>query len=163
MSDTNDTRTGAGRKPRARWILMGIAGLLAVAVAGTTWSAVAYSERSWDGDRFERHVEWKIEHMLDEVDASDDQREKVSAIATSVLADMEEFRDLGREGRQALVAALTADTIDRDALEALRQSKIETADRASRRLLTALADAAEVLTPVQRAELAAEWTPRWRD
>ncbi|MDD9991600.1 MAG: periplasmic heavy metal sensor [Rhodospirillales bacterium] len=151
------------RKARPRWILMSIAGALVLVVGGMTWSAVAYSKRSWDGDKIERFVEWKIDGMLDEVDATDEQREQVRTITTAALADMEEFRDFKREGRQALVEALTQEAVDREALEALRQNKLAAADRASQRLLAALADAAEVLTPAQRAELAEEWSSReWR-
>ena len=75
---------------------------------------------------------------------------------------MGEFHDFTREGREALIEALTRETVDREALEALRQNKLATADRASQRLLTALADAADVLTPVQRQELAAELESHWR-
>ena len=164
MTDDNNTEntTGRtqGRRQRPRWILMGIAGALALVIGGMTWSAVAHSGKSWDADKIERFVEWKIDDMLAEVDATDDQRDRVRAIATAALADMGEFRDFKREGREALVEALTQETVDREALEALRQSKLETADRASQRLLTALADAAEVLTPAQRAELAEEWASR---
>ena len=164
MTDDRDAQDNASqttvRRRRPRWILMTIAGALVLVLGGMTWSAVAYSKRSWDGERFERFVEWKVEDMLDEVDASDDQRERVRAIASAALADMGEFRDFRRAGRDALVNALTQETVDREALEALRQSKLETADRASLRLLTALADAAEVLTPAQRAELAEELQSR---
>ena len=164
MTDDKSTQDNAtkstGRQRRPRWILMTIAGALVLVVGGMTWSAVAYSGKSWDGDRFERFVEWKVEDMLDEVDATDEQRERVRAIATAALADMGEFHDFRREGREALVEALTQETVDREALETLRQSKLETADRASQRLLTALADAAEVLTPAQRAALAEEWASR---
>ena len=164
MTDDNNTEntTGRtqGRRRRPRWILMGIAGALALVIGGMTWGAVAHSGKSWDGDKLERFVEWKLDDMLAEVEATDDQRERVHAIATDALADMGEFRDFKREGHEALVAALTQETVDREALEALRQSKLETADRASQRLLTALADAAEVLTPAQRAELAEELASR---
>ena len=164
MTDDKSTQDNAakppGRRRRPRWILMTIAGALVLVVGGMTWSAVAYSGKSWDGERFERFVEWKVEDMLDEVDATDDQRTQVRAIATAAIADMGEFREFKREGREALVEALTQETVDREALETLRQSKLETADRASQRLLTALADAADVLTPAQRAELAEEWESR---
>ena len=164
MTDHKSTEDNGGKSPgrnrRPRWILATIAGALVLVVGGMTWSAVAHSGKSWDGDRFERFVEWKIDDMLDEVDASDDQRERVRAIATAAIADMGEFREFKREGRQALVEALTQETVDREALETLRQNKLETADRASQRLLTALADAAEVLTPAQRAELVEEWESR---
>lgn len=164
MTDDKSTQDNAsqttGRRRRPRWILMTIAGALVLVMGGMTWSAVAYSGKSWHGDKFERFVEWKIDDMLDEVDATDDQRTQVRAIATAALADMGEFREFKREGREALVDALTQETVDREALEALRQSKLETADRASQRLLAALADAAEVLTPAQRAELAEELASR---
>ena len=164
MTDDKTTEDHAakttGRRRRPRWILMSIAGALVLVVGGMTWSAVAYSGKSWHGDKFERFVEWKIDDMLDEVDASDDQRERVRAIATAAIADMGEFHDFKRAGREAFVDALTQETVDREALEALRQSKLEAADRASGRLLTALADAAEVLTPAQRAALAEELESR---
>ena len=147
----------ARRRPRTRWIVMGIAGALVLVIGGMTWSAVAYSKRSWDGDKFDRFVEWKVDDMLDEVDATDDQRERVQAIVKAAVADLQEVRDLKREMRQDLVTALTSETIDRDALELLRQRKMETVDRMSQRALTALADAAEVLTHAQRQELATEW------
>ena len=166
MTDDDKTENTPGRttrrKARSRWILMSIAGALVLVIGGVTWGAVADAKRSWDGDRFERFVEWKVDDMLDEVDATDDQREQVRAIATAALADMGEFRDFKREGREALIEALTQETVDREALEALRQNKLATADRASQRLLTALADAADVLTPAQRQELAAELESHWR-
>ena len=161
--DKTENTSTSRRKPRTRWILMSIAGALVLAIAGTALSTGGYSKWRGDGDRFDRFVEWKVEDMLDEVDATDDQREKVHAIAAATLADMEEFRDFGREGRLALIAALTQETVDREALETLRQNKLATADRASQRLLTALADAAEVLTPAQRQELVEELESRgWR-
>lgn len=163
MSEENTTAKPNPRKPRTRWIVMGIADALVLAIAGTTWSTVSYSKRGWDGDRLEHFVAWKTDYMLDQVEASDDQRTKVQAIVASALTDMEEFRDLKREDRQGLIAALTDETIDRDALEGLRLRKIEAVDRMSQRMLTAIADAAEVLTPAQRKELAEEWTRRWRD
>ena len=168
MTDDNNTdnTTGRtqGRKQRPRWVLMGIAGALALVIGGMTWSAVAYSGKSWDGDKLERFVEWKIDDMLAEVEATDDQRDQVHAIAAAAIADMGEFREFKREGRQALVEALTKETVDRAELEALRQQKLDVADRASQRLVTALADVADVLTPDQRAELAEEWSSRdWHD
>ena len=163
MSDDDNTARTAPRTQRKRWIVTGIAGALALVIAGSTWSAVAYSKRGWDSDRFEHLVEWKTDYMLDRVEASDDQRTKVQAIVTSALAGMEELHDLKREGRQELVAVLTDETIDREALEGLRLRKIETVDRMSQRMLVAIADAAEVLTPAQRRELAEEWTQRWHD
>ena len=45
-------------------------------------------------------------------------------------------------------------TIDRAAMEQWRQDQMRLADSASRRILQAVADCAEILTPEQRVELA---------
>ena len=45
---------------------------------------------------------------------------------------------------------LTANTIDRAALEKVRAERLAEADRVSKELVNALADVAEVLTPEQR-------------
>ena len=49
---------------------------------------------------------------------------------------------------------MTAPSIDRARLESLRAEQIKSLDEASKRLVTAISDAAEVLTPEQRAALA---------
>jgi ABC-type molybdate transport system ATPase subunit len=51
---------------------------------------------------------------------------------------------------------LLAPSVDRAQLEALRAEQIRACDAASKRMLTAFEDAAEVLSPEQRAALAAE-------
>jgi Spy/CpxP family protein refolding chaperone len=50
---------------------------------------------------------------------------------------------------------LSADVIDRARLEAVRTDQIRLADQASQRIVQGIADAAEVLTPEQRAALVA--------
>ena len=160
----NNTRRTSGRKGRPRRILMNIAGALALIIGGTTWSTVAYSGKSLCGEKIERFVEWRVDGMLAEVDATEDQRDRVHGIVAAAITDMAEFHAFKSEGREALVEALTKETIDQAELEALRQQKLDLADRASQRMLTALADTADVLTPAQQAELAEEWVSRgWHD
>jgi len=55
----------------------------------------------------------------------------------------------------ALITLLTAPTIDRAALEQLRATEIGKLDQASKAAVQAMADAAEVLSPDQRAKLGA--------
>ena len=49
--------------------------------------------------------------------------------------------------------ALEQPTIDRAALEQIRATELQRAETASSRVVQAIADAAEVLTPEQRIEL----------
>jgi Spy/CpxP family protein refolding chaperone len=55
---------------------------------------------------------------------------------------------------------LTKDKVDTAALEELRVRQIRLADDASRTFTRALADAAEVLNPAQRKQLAAHFARR---
>jgi Spy/CpxP family protein refolding chaperone len=59
---------------------------------------------------------------------------------------------------------LAAPTVDRAKLEALRAEHLKVAEEASQKVTTALAEAAEVLTPAQRADLARRFEQRfgWR-
>jgi len=87
------------------------------------------------------------------VDASDEQRASLEAIAAEGIAELGALTEDHRGRREALVELLTQPVVDRGALEALRAQELELVDRASRRLVVSLADAAEVLTAEQRAEL----------
>jgi Spy/CpxP family protein refolding chaperone len=64
------------------------------------------------------------------------------------------------QNRQALLRALAQPTIERATLEDIRHAELQLADMASERIVTALANVAEVLTPEQRTRLL-ELTSRW--
>ena len=71
-------------------------------------------------------------------------------------------RGLSRpERRRQAVALLSQASVDRAALENLRDEKIKLVEQGSRRLTQALADVADVLTPEQKRQLA-EHVGRWR-
>ena len=139
--------TDMTHKPRRRrwWIAGAIALAVIVAVCAVSFA--------FHGHGIERFAEKRIDRMLDKVDASDGQRAEVSGIVGEAIADMKELRGLLKETRQTLLATLGEETVDRQALEDLRLERMETMDQVSRRLVTALADAADILTPEQRREL----------
>ena len=94
-----------------------------------------------------------IDWVLSRVDASQDQREQIKAIAGNSIDDLFPFVEQHKINREAFVAEFSKPTMDRETLEQLRQNGLEMADQASTRLVSAIADAAEVLTPEQRNEL----------
>jgi protein CpxP len=100
----------------------------------------------------------RIERMVDRlawaVDANSDQKQKLATIAQKVADETRGLRDKHLDLRNQVRDVLAAATVDRDKLEALRAEHLKLADDASRKITAALGDAAEVLTPQQRSDLA---------
>ena len=116
----------------------------------------------------DERVEWMVGHFALEVDASPEQKDKLTAIAKSAAKDLIPLREKLASARKQAIGLIGAASVDRTAIERLRSEQIQLADAASKRVTQALADAAEVLTPAQREKIAAhmqkraERFARWR-
>lgn len=97
-----------------------------------------------------------IDKMLTEVGATPDQKSRVQAILKTAMESMGPLHQRMEGTHGDLHRILAAPVIDRAALEQLRAARIADIDQASRSMVKAMADAAEVLTPEQRAKLAAQ-------
>jgi Spy/CpxP family protein refolding chaperone len=86
--------------------------------------------------------------------ASDDQQQRVGAILQGALAELDPLGDRRRANHQALIAALSAPSVDRAAIEAARAEEVALFEEASLHVASALGDAADALTQEQRAALA---------
>jgi periplasmic protein CpxP/Spy len=95
-----------------------------------------------------------MERMLDAVNATPEQRAQIKQIMQTARTDMQAQRDGGRALREQQMALLAAPTIDARAVETLRQQMLARHDTASKRMSQAMIDAASVLTPTQRKQLA---------
>ena len=127
----------------------------------------------WRGERMDRGgfgggmmfpgaIERRVNRLLGLVDASTEQRQKVRSILEAAGNDLYPLRQQRMENRRQIAAALAAATIDRAKIESLRQEQLKLNDTASKRFTDALTEAAEVLTPAQRAELAKRMEQRRR-
>ena len=96
-----------------------------------------------------------MQQMLDAVGATADQKAKIASILHAGFAPMMQMHAEMKRAHASLHALITAPTIDRVALEQLRSREMAALDAASRGMVKAMADAAEVLRPDQRAKLAA--------
>jgi len=151
-----DNTTPAPAAPR-RWTGWIIAGGLAVVVAGAGIGIASdFGGRHMKGGFGGPHLEHGVERVLDKVDATPEQEKKFWAIVDAARAEaMPVVRDM-RASRGEILELLASPTIDRAKAETMRADRIAALDAASRKMTTALLDAAEVLTPEQRAKIAAE-------
>jgi periplasmic protein CpxP/Spy len=122
---------------------------------GCGWHRAGFVAGPIDPAAVEEHLDRMLKHLYVEIDATEEQKQKLEPIVKQAAKDLLPLRDKARAARKRAVELLTADTIDRAAVEALRAEQLQLAEQASRRLTQALADVAEVLTPAQRKDLAA--------
>jgi Spy/CpxP family protein refolding chaperone len=98
------------------------------------------------------HVDKMVEQCA--ADASSDQKARLADIANAALTDLRPAHEQFREGHARAHALLMAPVIDRAALEQLRLEQMQRMDFVSRRIVAAVEDGADLLTPEQRAKCA---------
>jgi protein CpxP len=164
MTTQNDTTSGPTRAkahPARRWIIAGVllAAIGTVATAGATMGGHGPSKHGHShahgkmtAGGMEKHVDKMVEHLLS--DGTADQRSKLKAIAKDAHKDLLPVHQQFHDAHKQAMVLLSAPTIDRVALEQLRTVQMDRMDTATKRILTAVADASEVLTPEQRVKFA---------
>jgi len=149
----------SNRPRRRRRVIAGIAAAVVALIAGGAL-AIAHTggmhgmHGGMDPDEMAEHFQVHVKHVLEDVDATPEQQAQIQAIMKTTLADLKGLHERAGSAHEELHAVFTAPAIDRTRLETLRADHMQLLDSASRRCVTALADAAEVLTPEQRAKLA---------
>jgi protein CpxP len=122
---------------------------------GGSWRQGAY-----DPDMVRARIEFATDWILSRIEASDEQRQQVKAIVQATVQDLAPMREQHHQNHQTMLQALTQPSIDRAALGDIRDAELQLAEEVSKRLVTSLADIAEVLTPEQRTRLA-EFMSHW--
>ncbi len=156
-----------GRGRAAFFVVLAL--LIAGAAGGFVSKAFSFGPSHWHGAgmmggtvdpaELDSHVTRMVKHLAVEVDATKEQQEKLTQIATAAAKDMLPLREQMWAGREQARALLSQPTIDRAAIEKLRAEKMATMDAISKRASQAIADAAEVLSPEQRKELLDRFPP----
>lgn len=148
------------RRPRRRFFRhAAMAGAFA-GLAGLGLGAFAHRRGGYYGGapldpaQLDERLDRMLKHLYVEIDATEAQQKKLDPIVRSAAKDLLPLRQRLREARLQAMDLFTRDHVDRAAFEKLRAEQMELADQASKRLTEALADAAEVLTPLQRKQLA---------
>jgi periplasmic protein CpxP/Spy len=101
----------------------------------------------------EAHADRAVRHLAIEIDATAEQQDKLRAIVRDAVKDLLPMREKIMSARATTRDLLTQQTVDRAAIEKFRTDMLATHDTVSKRLVQAVADAAEVLTPEQRRNI----------
>ena len=153
MTDPTDNSEQPGNT-RRRWFAslaaLGGLGLLSVKAQAHGWGR----RHGLDSEEMARRLDWRIGRLIQDVGGTQQQKDRLVAIATAARAELKPMREQLRQARRAGLDLLAAPVVDRRALEQQRVSQMQLADARSRRMVQAMADAAEVLTPEQRAKVA---------
>ena len=142
---------------RRRLAVAAIAASLLAIVGGTL--AYAHSGGEHHGLMSGRGAEDHLEHMqamLTKIGASDAQKSQIEGLLKPAFEEMKAAHEAHSAAFEQFHEAITAPSIDRAQIELLRAGQLKSLDEASKRMVTAITDAAEVLSPDQRAALAAE-------
>jgi Spy/CpxP family protein refolding chaperone len=172
MDEKSDVTAGAkpSRRSKVVYAAIGAGALLTLvaarpitaAIQNTAGGAFHHSWRGhWGGGGHAMSPEAAKEHLqiatkwaLRDIDASAEQQDRVNVIVAGTVDDLFRLKESHQQNKTAFHAALAGPAIDRAALEEIRKSEMGLADEASRRLVQALADVSDVLTPAQRQALA---------
>ena len=164
-----ESKAAVASQPR-RWLIAGLA-TATVAVVGATlgWQeraqaqspmmegAFGFGHGSADPAVRAKKIDAMVQWMLADIDATDDQRTKISTILKAAANDLAPLQQQHMQARRTTMQLLSAATIDRAQLESIRVQQMQLADTATKRMTQAMADAAEVLSGDQRAKLVAKW------
>ncbi len=106
-----------------------------------------------DVEQANKFADKRMQHMLKEVKASDEQKAKVSAIVKASVEKGAPLAEKMRDNHVQMRKLMSAATIDKAAIETLRAEQMKLADEASKLAIQTMEDVAGVLTPEQRAKL----------
>ncbi|MCP3101122.1 periplasmic heavy metal sensor [Myxococcus sp. K15C18031901] len=113
-----------------------------------------------DPERIRQMVSWKLNDKLDDLDATDAQRQSINAVKDRLLDEGMKLAEAQRGVRSEVVTQLESATPDAKRLHALVDERIEAMRAFAHQATDAALEVHGTLSPEQRKELATEFRER---
>ena len=128
--------------------------LVALGVGTVVLLGGAAGRRMHDPARLEQMFGRKLEAILDDVDATPEQRQQITAIKDELVAKRRAAREAHRADHQELIAQWESPNPDMGRIHARIDERAQEHTRFAHEAADALARAHAILTPEQRAQVA---------
>jgi Spy/CpxP family protein refolding chaperone len=128
------------------WKKVSLALSLALVVGGGT----AIAANAHRGGDFQQRITARVNRMLDKLNATPDQRQKINDITKNALTQLQALRQSNAQDHGEWINALTADNFDENTLKA---KAVDHATQMANIIVPALHQVHDVLTKDQRTQL----------
>jgi Spy/CpxP family protein refolding chaperone len=108
-------------------------------------------------EEFRERFDKVTQRTLKKIDATEDQKARITPIADDLAMALSGFREEHRAIRARFVKAFEAEKVDAGEVARIRADMLALADRASGKFTESIVKASDVLTPEQRRKLAERW------
>ncbi|MFY2561747.1 Spy/CpxP family protein refolding chaperone [Corallococcus terminator] len=141
---------------------LAIAGSAVVAVVLLSGFAFRGGHHGWghNPERIKQMVSWKLNDKLDDIDATDAQRQSINAVKDRLFDEGAKLAQEQHAVRSDVVTQLESDKPDAQKLHALVDERIDAMRAFAHQATDAALEVHGTLTPEQRKELATEFRER---
>jgi Spy/CpxP family protein refolding chaperone len=146
-----------GRGRQAFWVVVLIGGAVALVSYLSGCTGHARHQRGFVAEDGPQNIHKGTEWALQNVDATQEQREKVGAILQELDADLVRWQEERQALKNRFVLALQGEQVNPEQLAKLKSDSGTLVDRALSRTVEVVLKVSEVLTPEQRKKLVANW------
>lgn len=143
------------KRQKSRFHGLFIISLVAAAVAiGVGYACNDHNFAKMTPERVQKLIDWKVNDILDDIDASDSQREQVHAIKLEAIKEFRNFHKDGMAEHKTMLEEIKSETPDRDRLIAKVDAHLEAKRELSYKMVDYGLELHKVLSPEQRVQLA---------
>lgn len=132
----------------------GVLGMARARASGPFCGLHGHHAPAANAAELETHVNDKLEHLLDAVDATEVQRKQAAALVKGASPELFALMGEGRSLRGELKTALLADKLDTARIGDLKAQLADLSERVVETSMDNVVKLSQLLTPAQRAKIA---------